>query len=67
MYNRFYTVFVSESGKHDHTAFLYIETESKEMYLQALKEIEAKGLKVSKVYKPSTFLGSPDFTKAINF
>lgn len=66
MTNDFYTIFVSKTGKHDHTAFLWVETKSREIYEKALADVEPRGYKVSKIYKPSDELTAPDFTKAVN-
>lgn len=65
MTNDFYTIFVSKTGKHDHTAFLWVETKSREIYERALADVEPRGYKVSKIYKPSDELTAPDFTKAV--
>ena len=65
MTNEFFTIFVSKTGKHDHTAFLWVETKSREIYEKALAAVEPHGYKVSKIYKPSDELTAPDFTKAV--
>lgn len=65
MTNEFFTIFVSKTGKHDHTAFLWVETKSREIYEKALAAVEPNGYKVSKIYKPSDNLTAPDFTKAV--
>lgn len=65
MQNEFYTIFVSATGKHDDTAFLWVETKSEEIYKKALAAVEPNGYKVSKIYKPSDELSTPNFTKAV--
>jgi len=65
MLNGFYTIFVSKTGKHDHTAFLWVETTSREIYEKALADVEPRGFKVSKIYKPADDLGAPNFAKAV--
>ena len=65
MTNEFYTIFVSETGKHDHTAFLWVETKNPEIFKRALADVEPRGYKVSKIYKPSDELTAPDLTKAV--
>ena len=66
MTNKYYTVFVSPTGKHDHTAFLWVETESEDIFKRALAAVEPRGLKVSKIYRPTDVLSEPDFKSAIN-
>ena len=66
MKNEFYTIFVSETGKHDHTAFLWVETKNRTIYEQALAAVEPHGYKVSKIYKPSDELTAPKFAKSVN-
>ena len=65
MTNDFYTIFVSETGKHDHTAVLWVETKNPEIFKRALADVEPRGYKVSKIYKPSDELTAPDITKAV--
>ena len=65
MTNDFFTIFVSKTGKHDHTAFLWVETKDRRIYERALADVEPRGYKVSKIYKPSDELTAPDFTKAV--
>lgn len=65
MLNGFYTIFVSKTGKHDDTAFLWVETTSREIYEKALADVEPRGFKVSKIYKPSDDLSVPNFAKAV--
>lgn len=66
MTNELFTIFVSETGKHDHTAFLWVETDSREIYEKALAAVEPNGYKVSKIYKPSDELSAPNFAKVVN-
>jgi len=66
MTNDYYTIFVSKTGKHDHTAFLWVETKSREIYERALADVEPRGYKVSKIYKPSDILDAPNFAKCVN-
>ena len=65
MTNEFYTIFVSKTGKHDETAFLWVETKSEEIYKRALAAVEPNGYKVSKIYKPSDNLTAPNFVNAL--
>lgn len=64
--NEYYTIFVSKTGKHDHTAFLWVETKDAETYRRALADVELRGYKVSKIYKPTDVVTAPDFTKCVN-
>jgi hypothetical protein len=66
MKNKYYTVFVSETGKHDHTAFLWIETENVEIYKKAVAAAKERGLKVTKTYFPDEYLNAPNIANAIN-
>ena len=66
MLNEFYTIFVSKTGKHDETAFLWVETKSEEIYKKALAAVEPNGYKVSKIYKPADNLTAPNFVNALN-
>jgi len=66
MKNDYYTIFVSKTGKHDHTAFLWVETKNRTIYEQALAAVEPRGFKVSKIYKPSEELTAPNFAKSVN-
>ena len=66
MENQYYTIFVSKTGKHDHTAFLWVETKSEEIYKKALAAVEPRGFKVSKIYKPSEDLSAPNFAECVN-
>lgn len=53
MFNKYYTLFVSKSGKFDETAFCVCETTDKNIYERNLKETEKRGYKVAKVYYPT--------------
>lgn len=67
MYNKYWTIFVSKSGRMDDMTYqLWVETDNEEVYKKALAAVEPNGWKVAKIYKPTDFLGAPDFTKAIN-
>ena len=66
MRNEFYTIFVSKTGKHDETAFLWVETKSEKIFKMALADVEPRGYKVSKIYKPSDNLTAPNFVNALN-
>lgn len=66
MKNEYYTVFVSKTGKHDHTAFLWYETKDKAMFEKSLIAAKLHGYKVSKIYKPSDLLAAPNFIDSIN-
>lgn len=65
MKNKYYTVFVSKTGKHDETAFLWVETENAEIYKKAVAAAKERGLKVSKTYFPDDVLSMPNFANTI--
>lgn len=66
MLNGFYDIFVSKTGRHDETAFLWVETKSEEIFQKALKDVEPRGYKVSKIYYPTDRLDAPNFANCIN-
>lgn len=66
MINKYWTIFVSRSGRRDDMSYqLWVETESEEIFKRALADVEPRGWKVAKIYKPTDILGAPDFTKAV--
>lgn len=66
MFNKYFTIFVSKSGRCDDMSYqLWVETESEEIYKKALAAVEPNGWKVARIYKPDTVLSAPNFAKAV--
>lgn len=67
MYNKYFTIFVSKTGSmSDPTYHLWVETEREDIYKRALADVEPRGWKVAKIYKPTDVLEAPDFMGALN-
>jgi len=67
MENKYWTIFVSRSGRCDDSTYqLWVETDKEDIYNKALAAVEPNGWKVAKIYKPTELLAAPDFSKAVN-
>jgi hypothetical protein len=67
MKNGIWTIFVSKTGRCDDPTYqLWVETEREDIYKRALADVEPRGWKVARIYKPDTELGVPDFGKCVD-
>ena len=65
MLNGNWTVFGLKKGQPAWAEELLCDTDDKNEYLKCLETAKKEGTKVTRVYKPSTFLSAPDFASAV--
>lgn len=67
MRNKYWTIFVSKTGSmSDPTYQLWVETDREDIYKRALADVEPRGWKVAKIYKPTDRLDAPNFAGSLN-